>query len=133
MDARWRPLVVAIIALGSVCAGTPALNASHAAGQGGAGPIPPRFYVQAVGPRKIVFYCDLTANTLALCRSDSDWRTMENQQIVLGRHPGDPTRIKIGVFGTWETGLTWRELSRGVTIRGYTIQGHEWDHAKERR
>jgi hypothetical protein len=131
MSARRRNLVLAMTVLGSVCAGIPTQNASHAATPNG--DIPPRFYVQAQGARKIVFYCDLTANTLALCRSDPDWRTMENQQIVLERHPGDPTRIKIGVFGTWETGLTWQELSRGVTIRGYTIQGHEWDHAKERR
>lgn len=29
--------------------------------------------------------------------------------------------------------LTWQELSRGLTIRGDTIQGHEWDHTKKRQ
>lgn len=126
-------IMASIAGLGVIGGGYYIVKTTTSAESGGSGitPIPPRFYVQARGPRPSAFYCDLTIDINAMCRSDPDWRTMENHQIVLARHPGDVTRIMVGAFGTWERGLTWQQLSQGVTVGGYTVQGIEGERARQ--
>lgn len=83
--------------------------------------IPPRFDV-LTDSRYPQFHCDLTLSREAMCRSDPDFRTMVQHQIVLKVHPGDPTRISVGAFGTRVDGITWSELAKGVIVGTTTVR-----------
>lgn len=76
-------------------------------------PFPPRFVVTTDNGN--VFDCDLTVTHDASCTSHSPF-AMTLARITIRRHAGDPSRVAVYGYGTQKTGLTWKNLQKGVVL-----------------